>query len=356
MQRTTRRARALGAVGTALVLAASLVLAPAAGAAPKSKVPLAATVVSGSSATVRYDDPAPGQVLFDQTNHLVVEGSFGGKPLQGTLDYTVRVLLPGTGAAAQFLDATTQSATFTSNQGDLTSETSWYAIPVIGFECLEADPVACLDHNAVVLGFGAGTGSFSNLRVNALWTMRVAHTSADGAVTDGAMTGGAGLGFKYCHTGQATTVESPGAGTYRTSTSLMMTSAACSDENGNLIPKDTVPGGAMSLEYGYSWDITPTADDPVVTLYPGLSAAVWSAAGRMVGVVAEVHMGAIPPGATGDTLMLGGPYGELTGLYASYQYALVRSWNVVDDPDVGFPLGMRIFNDYSATVGILAVY
>jgi hypothetical protein len=319
-------------------------------------VQLSATVVSGSSETVRYDDPAPGQVLFDQSNHLVVEGTFGGKPLQGTLDYTLRVLLPGTGAPAGFLNATTQSATFTSNQGDLSSDTSWYAIPVIGFECLAADPVACIDHNAVVLGFGAGTGSFSNLRANALWTMRVIRNSAEGAITDGTMTGGIGLGFKYCNTGQATTVPSTGEGTYRTSTSLVMTSAACTDENGNLIPKDTVPGGAMSLEYGYSWDITPTADDPVVTVYPDLAATVWSAAGQMTGVVDEVHMGAIPPEFTVDTLMLGGSWGQLTGIYSGYQYALVRSGNVVDDPAVGFPLGTRIVNAYSTTVGILAVY
>lgn len=360
MWKTRINRHALLSVAVAMALAVAMGPPPLAGAAPKpsgARLQLSASLVSGTAQTTRYDDPAPGAVLFDQHVQLVVQGTLGTKALEGTLDYQVRVLLTGPGAPAQFLDATTQSATFTSTQGDLSSETSWYAIPVIGFECLTADPVACIDHNAVVLGFGAGTGSFSNLRNNALWTMRAAHRSTDGVVTEGTLTGGVGLGFKYCHSGQATTVASPGDGTYRTTTSLVLTSSACIDENGDLIPKETVPGGALSLEYGVNWSISlASPDDPVVTLYPDRSAAVWSAAGRMTGVVGDVHMGSYPPEATGEALMLGGPWGELTGLYGGYRYALVRSWNVEQSFEGEFPLGVRTMSPDSATTGILAVY
>jgi hypothetical protein len=344
-------------VGTAVVVALAVTMAGPAPvqAAPKAKV-LISAVVSGSSETVRLADPAPGQVLFDQHDTLTVEGTFGTKPLVGTLDYRVRVLLPGPGEPARFLDATTQSATFTSNQGDLSSETSWYAVPVIGFECLVGDQVGCLDHNAVVLTFGAGTGGFANLRNNALWTMRVARESSGAAVT-GTLTGGIGLGFKYCHAGDATTVPGAQEGSYRTSFTLAMSSAACTDENGNLIPKETVPGGAMNLAYGSTWEVTLVPDeDPVVTLSGDRSAVVSSAAGTMSGVVTDVHFGDYPPSAFRDTLMLGGPWGNLTGIYASYQYALVRTENLMEYGEGEFPLVTSLVTPGSATVGILATY
>jgi hypothetical protein len=326
-----------------------------AGAAPKAKVPLLATVISGSSETVRYPDPGVGQVLFEQSNRLTVQGTFADKPLEGTLEYRLRVRVLSPGEPAQFLDATTQSATFTSNLGDLSSETSWYAVPVIGFECLTADAVQCMDHNAVTLNFGVGTGDFSSLRNNGLWTMRVARHSTEGVVTDGTLSGGSGLGFKYCYTGDVTTVASDGEGDYRTATALMLISAACYDENGDFIAKEIVPGGAMTMQYGYGWDVTLDQDEPVVSLYPDRSAAVWSDSGRMTGVVADIHMGAWPPDATGDALMMGGPWGDMSDLYASYKYALVRTYNLgIAGPD--FPLGAVSVTEGSLATGIFVVY
>lgn len=361
MLSTARLRHAVLSVAVAAVVAAAMGPASPTGAAPKpsgTRVQLTGTLLSGTSQTTRYADPAEGQVLFDQQVQLVVQGRLGNKPLAGTLTYQVRVLLPGSGAPAQFLDATTQSASFTSDQGNLSSDTSWYAIPVIGFECLSADPVACMEDNAVVLAFGAGTDGFANLRNNALWTLRVAHQSASGVVTAASLTGGVGLGFKYCHEGQATTVASPALGDYRTTTSLVMTSAACIDENGDLIPKETVPGGALSLEYGVNWSVSlVNPDEPVVTLYPDRSAHVWSSAGDLTGVVGEVHMGSYPPTATGEALYLGAPWGgALTGLYAGYKYALVRTWNVEQSFDGEFPIGTRTVDPTSSTMGILAVY
>lgn len=156
----------------AVVVVAAMVSAVPAGAAPKPKeanTQLSATVVSGSVATTRYTDPEPGQVLFDQAVTLDVQGTFAKKPLQGTLAYQLRVYLPrGARQPAEFLDAVTQSATFTSTQGALSSETSWYAVPIIGFECLANDRVECMDSNAVVLAFGSGTEAFGTARGNQL--------------------------------------------------------------------------------------------------------------------------------------------------------------------------------------------
>lgn len=344
-----RFATVVTALGMAVVWAAP------AGASSNPDVQISASVVSGSSQTIRYDDPGPGQVMFDQRNQLTVEGTFGNRPLEGTLDYRLQVLLPSPGAPAEFLNATTQSATFTSNQGDLSSETSWYAIPVIGFECLTTNPVECMDHNAVVLAFGAGSGNFSTQQDNRLWTLRAAHDSADGVVTDGTLTGGLGLGFRYCDTGQATTVPSPAEGTYRTSTSLTPTRTACFDELGNRIPKNTVAGAAPDLEYAFNWSATLNPpDNPVLTLYPDRSATAWNAAGTMTGVVGSVFMQDFPPEATGEALMLGGPWGELTGVFSSYKYALVRSYNITEAFEGAFPLGVRTIS--GQTVAILAVY
>lgn len=357
MRRLTRLMMATLA-GGALTL--GLAAAPA-GAAPKPKVPISAAVVSGTTMTTRYADPSEGQVLFDQTVGLVVEGTFNGQALQGTLEYKVRVLLPGPGSVAEFLDATTQYATFTSNLGDLSSETSWYAIPIIGFECLASDPVACADDNAVVLAFGAGSGDFAKLRGNQLWTIRVEHASTDGTVTAGALTGGVGLGFRYCHDGQLVTQAGTAEDTYTTSTSLTMIDAACYDEYDNLIPKANVPGGAMSLDYEYAWAVTGWTDtpdglQPVITLTPGSAATVENGAGSMTGVVGGIHLDAWPPEATGDSLMLGGPWGQLTGLYSSYSYALIRTWNIAESFDGTYPVGLTTVPATSSTVGILAVY
>lgn len=357
MRRLTRLTMAMVA-GGALVLG---VASTPAGAAPKPKVPISAAVVSGTTTTTRYADPGEGQVLFDQSVAFEVEGTFNGRALQGTLEYQVRVRLPGPGVAAEFLDATTQSATLTSNLGDLSSETSWYAIPIIGFECPTSDPVACGAANAVVLAFGPGTGDFAKLRGNELWTMRVAHTSTDGNVTDGTLTGGVGLGFRYCHDGQVVTEPGATADTYETRASLAMIGSACYDEYDNLIPKANVPGGAMSLDYEYAWAVTgwtdtPDALEPVITLSPGSTATVQNKAGSMTGVVGTVHLGAWPPEATGDALMLGGPWGQLTGLYSSYTYALIRTWNITETFEGSYPLGLTTVAATSSTVGILATY
>jgi hypothetical protein len=120
----------------------------------------------------------------------------------------------------------------------------------------------------------------------------------------------------------------------------------------------------MTLDYSYEWSAVPPAgeeDDAVVTLYGDNRASAYSAAGAMTGVVADIHMGSYPPWATGDALMLGGSWGELTGLYSKYQYALVRTWNMYEldttDTSIGqFPLGTWTFREDSTTVGVLAVY
>lgn len=177
-------------------------------------------------------------------------------------------------------------------------------------------------------------------------------------VVSGTLTGNLGLGFRYCHTGQAATETGSQEGAYTTATSLVMTSGACYSEYGDLIERDNVPGGAMSLEYGFSWAATwpDPAEDPVVSVYPPRAASVWNGAGRMTGLVGSVHMGSLHPTATGEALMLGTPWGELTGRYATYRYALVRTWNIEESFVGEFPVGVRTLTPDSTTVGILAAY
>lgn len=343
------------------VLALGAALALPAQAAPKTKVLIEATV-SGSTVTEVLEAPAAGQVLFVQTDHLSVEGTFDKSPISGTLEYSVEVLIPSPGAPAQFLNATTQWARLDTNVGSVDQDLSWYALPVIGFECVDADPFACMQHNAVVLEFGPGTGDFAALSGNELWTMRVERTSdADGVIAGGTLTGGIGLGFKYCFDGAATSASAT-EGTFLTATSLALSNAVCRDEFGNTIDKDNVPGAAMTFDYSYEWSVVPPAvedEDAVVTLHGNGDASGHSAAGAMTGVVADIHMGAYPPWATGDALMLGGSWGDLTGLYSKYQYVLVRTWNIYEleqEGDEEFPLGTWTFTEYSSTVGVLAAY
>ncbi len=354
----TKRVRTwlMGSVALLTGVAAGLGAVTPVTAAPKPKVEITATVVSGTSETTMLESPAPGQVYFDQHVVLNVEGTFGKRALEGTLDYNIRVLLPGEGLEAEFLNAVTQNpTTFTSNLGDLDGDDAWFAVPIIGFECLSDTITGCADHNAVVLAIGPGTGDFQKLGRNELWTMRVAHSSIDGVVTPGSeMTGGVGLGFKYCNTGTSTTTGPDGDGIYWTSTELEMSSAACFDpETDKLIPQNTVPGGAFTIDYAYGWSAEPPVEedpDAVITLTPGSTASMSSAPGTMTGVVASAHHLGM------EAIFLGGSWGETTGWFAPYSYALLRTGNFVDTFTGDYPAGTATFGPGSMLLGILAVY
>jgi hypothetical protein len=75
----------------------------------------------------------------------------------------------------------------------------------------------------------------------------------------------------------------------------------------------------------------------------------------MTGVVGSVHMGGLPPIATIESLYFGGRWGALSGIYGSYQYALLRTYNAAENVEP-FPIGTRTFTPDSATSGILATY
>jgi hypothetical protein len=352
-----RRLKTRTIVAAVTALVAAMVWAAPTGADPKPKVEIDA-VVSGTSQTTEL--PTDQGLLFEQYNTLTVEGTFNNKPLTGTLDYQVRVHIPGPGMPANFPGgALTQPLTFTSNRGDLSSEDSWYASPVIGFECLGTDLADCVDHNAVIFQFAGGTGSFSNLPNSALWTMRVERHSTNGVVTDGTLTAGIGLGIRYCHSGQMTTAPSSGLGMFRTTMSLTMISGACYAEDGNLVDKMNVPGGPMSFDYAYNWSATGFPPNIEYSFYPD-AASAWNDAGTMTGLVSSLYV-PFPPFFNIQELALGGEWGELTGIFAKYRYALIRTFNMPTDftwPPTSptFPVGTSTIRSDSGTIGFLAVY